>query len=582
MEVARHPHRLGDVTHFYESPVVIDTFNAGFAGRWHTRIVPDADGPKTSEDYVAGLLGLRPEHDVLDFGCGVGVVAASLAKNTGAFVHGLNISARQLENARRHANDAGVASRVVFDLYEGRSLPYPTASFDRAYFFESVCHVPDKPALFEGLFRVLRPGGVLAGQDWLVTRSELSPEEYRDHVHAIEASCEVRLATLDEYRKMLEHAGFVNVRTVDARDIYAGMAAAFTPPNGEATRIEWLDDLPTRLAKGNLALSNAFHRGLFTIGFVRAEKPEKTRPSGRIRPDGTDHETGTVDCLATSKNVAVVERHAALFDVAPSPALAAFTRLAGEATASSVEASCKVDDGVRHSARYNLFFHDDPGDAYARVRSFFDALGETAKLDATLVDEFVGAGLDFGRVQKVVTGIDVRATPGASRAKLWFMLGHYTEKVERALAMAGDEGRVRALLLHLPFLVGFDLHFDGATRIKLYPDVRPEELADARVGRALSSEAVAAMAQCSWTHLYFASPHAPLTLQLHPRDPDAFVGRYLAPELAEPIHRRYEGSPLLDMVVSLPHDDVGNGKARRFGLYYMPRGNVPAANGRAR
>jgi len=576
MEVERHPHRQVDVTRFYESEVVVDTFNAGFAGRWHTRIVPDAEGPKTSEDYVAGLLGLRPEHDVLDFGSGVGVVAASLAKKTGCFVHGLNVSALQVAHARAGARDAGVADRVVFDLYEGRRLPYPTESFDRAYFFESVCHVPDKPSLFDGLFRVLRPGGVLAGQDWVVTRPDFSPDDYRDYIQAIEASCEVRLATLEEYRSMLERAGFVDVHTVDARDVYADMAAAFTRPTGGATHVDWLDDLPTRLAKGNLALSNAFQRGLFTVGFVRAVKPARTRVSGRVRADGTDHETGAVDCFSPAKNLEAIERHRAFFDVAPGRELAAFTELVRVAHASSVEASCKLDGARRHAARFNLFFHDDPEGAHRRVRGFFDTLRETTKLDTAVVDEFIGAGLDFARVQKVVTGVDLRQDPRASRAKVWFMLRHYTEKVERALSMADDDGRARALLLHHPFLVGFDLHFDGTTRIKLYPDVRPEELADPRVQQALSVNALAAMAECTWTHLYFASPGVPPTLQLHPRDPDVFVARHLSPELAEPVHARYAGAPLLDMVVSLPHDDIGKGPARRFALYYMPRGDVTA------
>ena len=41
-------------------------------------------------------------------------------------------------------------------------------------------------------------------------------------------------------------------------------------------------------------------------------------------------------------------------------------------------------------------------------------------------------------------------------------------------------------------------------------------------------------------------------------------------------------TPLLDMVVSVPHDDIGNGKATRFGLYYMPRGDTRDPSRRAR
>ena len=208
VSVARHPHLLRNVHDFYESPVVIDTFNDGFAGRWHTRIVPDGDGPKCSEDFVAQLLGLESRHRLLDFGCGVGVVALSLASKTGCSVRGVNISSRQLEAARRMRDELGLQSLVEFDLSAGRSLPYPDESFDRIVFLESVCHVPDKQALARELFRVLRPGGVLAGQDWLVTEADLSQAEYDDWVRPIEASCEVSLETLEAYRNLLERAGF--------------------------------------------------------------------------------------------------------------------------------------------------------------------------------------------------------------------------------------------------------------------------------------------------------------------------------------------------------------------------------------
>src|ERR1051326_150805 len=137
MRTGRHPHHLQNVLEFYESDVVIQTFNEGFAGRWHTRIIPDAGGARSSEEYVAQLLGLRPEHLTLDFGCGVGVVACSLAQRIGCRVRGLNISPKQIGQARRLAEAAGLEDRAAFDLYSGEALPYPDDAFDRIAFFES-------------------------------------------------------------------------------------------------------------------------------------------------------------------------------------------------------------------------------------------------------------------------------------------------------------------------------------------------------------------------------------------------------------------------------------------------------------
>ena len=155
------------------------------------------------------------------------------------------------------------------------------------------------------------------------------------------------------------------------------------------------------------------------------------------------------------------------------------------------------------------------------------------------------------------------------------MLRDYPEMVERALEIQGDDGGARSLILHPHFLIGFDFHLDGETTIKLYPDLRPEELADHRVVRSFSADAIAAMAQCSWTHVYFRRPGAPRILQLHPHRPDEFVKRYLAADVAQPIHRQYAGAAMLDMVVALEEDKLAGAPAREFALYYMPRGDEP-------
>jgi hypothetical protein len=59
--------------------------------------------------------------------------------------------------------------------------------------------------------------------------------------------------------------------------VYAGLAASFTRPSDRPVVADAADGIVERLQKGNLALSNAFHKGLFTIGFVCAEKARSMR-----------------------------------------------------------------------------------------------------------------------------------------------------------------------------------------------------------------------------------------------------------------------------------------------------------------
>jgi SAM-dependent methyltransferase len=93
---------------------------------------------------------------VLDLGCGAGVpVTRWLADRTFA-VTGVDVSARQLELARKNV-PAGTFLKA--DMTE---LAFAPESFDAAAAFHSIIHVPrvEQPALLENIYRWLRPGGV--------------------------------------------------------------------------------------------------------------------------------------------------------------------------------------------------------------------------------------------------------------------------------------------------------------------------------------------------------------------------------------------------------------------------------------
>jgi LynF/TruF/PatF family peptide O-prenyltransferase len=569
MDRSRTELTLERVRNFYESDVVLQTFNDGFSGRWHTRVIPDAPGPKNSETYVAHLLGLEAHHVALDFGCGVGVVACSVAALTGCSIRGLNISRKQIAQADALRAVLGLADRVRFDLYPGAVFPYPNDAFDRIYFFESPCHVPDKGLMVREFYRVLRPGGTVAGQDWVLATDRLSARDHGTWIRPIEESCDVALRSLKEYRDLFADAGFVNIEITDARDVYRNLRRSFVVPDGSAVRVSADDTMADRLAKGNMALSNAFDRGLFTVGFLRGEKPaRRTIVEYRVRADGSDFESGTTDVYDMSKNMSAVRFHTHTFDVPDSPWLRHFESLVTIAERATIEASCKVANGRRHACRFNLFFHENTKNGYALIRDFLarGAADTHGHLDTRQLEAFVGDDLDFARVSKVVTGVDLRASPGDSRLKIWFVLQDYPERVERALRFRQTDARLRRLIVHDGFLVGFDFHLDGRSSVKLYPYLRDQDLTN--VDGVLSDAAMQAMRQCSMTHVYF-SHHDPVVFQFHPHDPDAFVRAYLDADLYASVHSIYQGRRLLDMVVSLREGDLG-GNATDCALYYMP------------
>ncbi len=120
-----------------------------------------------ARDLVA-LAGVEPGHRVLDVGTGTGVAAAAAAEATGGegLIVGLDPAPKMLGFAR--AKEAGIRWLVG----EALDLPFVDGSFDRVLGNFVVSHFTRyETALFD-MFRVLRPGGLLALSNWGAVEDE--------------------------------------------------------------------------------------------------------------------------------------------------------------------------------------------------------------------------------------------------------------------------------------------------------------------------------------------------------------------------------------------------------------------------
>ena len=147
------------------------------------------------------------DRDVLDVGCGEGVLVRRLA-SLGARAVGVDPSAVALERARR-AESSDTSRHFVEGTAE--ALPFPDTSFDVVVFFNSLHHVPTESmdaALAEAA-RVLRPGGVLYVQEPLAEGS------FFELMVLVEDETRVRGAAQEALRRALE-GDFVEL---DRRDV---------------------------------------------------------------------------------------------------------------------------------------------------------------------------------------------------------------------------------------------------------------------------------------------------------------------------------------------------------------------------
>lgn len=164
------------------------------------------------EDEVASVVdGLDlSERSVLDIGSGLGGPSVALAANHDpGNVVSIDIQAEQSARAQQLAAKRGVADRITYQVVDAGPFPFADASFDVVFSVGVILQIPNKKSLYSDIFRVLRPSGTLAANDWLGgDHDKLSPEMVR---FMEGGGLTFHWASADETRGFLEHAGFSNI-----------------------------------------------------------------------------------------------------------------------------------------------------------------------------------------------------------------------------------------------------------------------------------------------------------------------------------------------------------------------------------
>ena len=122
-------------------------------------------------------LQLRPEHHLLEIGCGWGGFANYAAQHTGCRVTGITLSPSQLKEAQTRARAANLAGRVHFELRDYRDLEH---TYDRIVSIEMFEAVGERywGDYFRTLHDRLKPGGRAAIQ--VITINDAAFDRYRN------------------------------------------------------------------------------------------------------------------------------------------------------------------------------------------------------------------------------------------------------------------------------------------------------------------------------------------------------------------------------------------------------------------
>jgi len=156
---------------------------------------------------------------VLDVGSGLGACAVLLATTYGAAsVLGVDVEAHLIDHATDRAAAHGVGDRAEFRLIEPGPLPLDDDSFDVVFTKDAIVHIPDKAAFYAEVIRVLKPGGMVVGSDWLRGGDNTATDRAREWLKFVHLNFEMQDG--QQMKAALEGAGFLDVRLNDRNEWY--------------------------------------------------------------------------------------------------------------------------------------------------------------------------------------------------------------------------------------------------------------------------------------------------------------------------------------------------------------------------
>ena len=171
--------------------------------------VPDGSNLGLGCGNPTAIASLNPGETVLDLGSGAGFdcfLAAKQVGETGKII-GVDMTPEMIKKARTHAEKGGYAN-VEFRQGEIEDLPVENNSIDVVISNCVINLSPDKQAVYNEIYRVLKPGGRIMISDIALKKS--LPEQVLKSVEAY-VGCVSGALLLDEYLDTLKRSGLQQI-----------------------------------------------------------------------------------------------------------------------------------------------------------------------------------------------------------------------------------------------------------------------------------------------------------------------------------------------------------------------------------
>lgn len=239
-----------------------------------------------------------------------------------------------------------------------------------------------------------------------------------------------------------------------------------------------------------------------------------------------------------------------------------------------LECSFKVQDKEMHAARFDVIYRggDLGKSALSLALSFIDKIESRPGVifDRSILDK-VCEGMDFSKVSRVMTGIDLREIQGESRAKVWFIIKDYPEKLSQVLDIHGRSDRIMSLIFRPEMLFGIDLYFDGRTGIKFYAPFENEDIENPRtmkrIERLFPAKIAEMISKCKMFNVTFRDKERREHLHFTPKNRKQFITDLDNP-IVSFLEKEIGKRDVKNGTISLFADEIEKNEIKNVNFYY--------------
>lgn len=160
----------------------------------------------------------RPGEVCVDLGSGRGTDVLRLAEEVGetGFVYGIDISDGMIEKAKRTKEKLGITN-VLFVQSELEKIQLSSSVADVVISNCTINHASDKQAVWNEVYRILKPGGRFIVSD--IYSTSPVPDEYKNDPVAV-SECWAGASTRNEYLETVTNAGFTELSVFEESSPY--------------------------------------------------------------------------------------------------------------------------------------------------------------------------------------------------------------------------------------------------------------------------------------------------------------------------------------------------------------------------